>query len=329
MGVQPVTLGTRPAPRPTGQVPHPPATREAAPLRPPGRRRPTAGCPERATGHGGPGDQRRVGRRASPARSSCSARTSQKGGVYGVTRGLPQGVGGDRVFDTLLDEQSILGLAIGAASPAAAGPRDPVPRLPATTPRTSCAARRRRSRSSRTGSTATGWSCGSPATGTRRASAGTSTTTTGGGAARHAGLVIAVAGRRPTTPRRCCGPASRAAAEDGTVCVFLEPIARYHTVDLHEPGDRGWLEADDRRTEHVPIGSSARHGEGRDLSSSRGRTGCSSRCGWRYGSRRARRAMPRVRPPMAGAAAARRGPRRGGRRADACSSSTRRGAPVG
>ena len=38
-----------------------------------------------------------------------------KGGVYGVTRGLSQKFGKSRVIDTLLDEQSILGLAIGMA----------------------------------------------------------------------------------------------------------------------------------------------------------------------------------------------------------------------
>ncbi len=37
-----------------------------------------------------------------------------KGGVYGVTRGLRKRFGAARVFDTLLDEQSILGLALGA-----------------------------------------------------------------------------------------------------------------------------------------------------------------------------------------------------------------------
>ena len=37
-----------------------------------------------------------------------------KGGVYGVTRGLQRKAGRRRVFDTLLDEQSILGLALGA-----------------------------------------------------------------------------------------------------------------------------------------------------------------------------------------------------------------------
>ena len=37
-----------------------------------------------------------------------------KGGVYGVTRGLQKRFGAARVFDTLLDEQSILGMALGA-----------------------------------------------------------------------------------------------------------------------------------------------------------------------------------------------------------------------
>lgn len=39
----------------------------------------------------------------------------RKGGVYGVTQKLAQRFGRDRMIDTLLDEQSILGLAIGMA----------------------------------------------------------------------------------------------------------------------------------------------------------------------------------------------------------------------
>lgn len=38
-----------------------------------------------------------------------------KGGVYGVTRGLRRAFGARRVFDTLLDEQTILGTALGGA----------------------------------------------------------------------------------------------------------------------------------------------------------------------------------------------------------------------
>ena len=39
----------------------------------------------------------------------------RKGGVYGVTRRLQKHFGHGRVFDTLLDEQTILGTALGAA----------------------------------------------------------------------------------------------------------------------------------------------------------------------------------------------------------------------
>ena len=56
-----------------------------------------------------------------------------------------------------------------------------------------------------------------------------------------------------------------AAAEvDGAVCVFLEPIARYHTRDLHTEGDHGWL-AYYPATEHVPIGRARSYGDGTDL----------------------------------------------------------------
>jgi hypothetical protein len=79
-----------------------------------------------------------------------------KGGVYGVTRGLQKRFGAARVFDSLLDEQSILGLALGAAVAGfcCRSPRSSTSPT-STTPRTSCAARRPACRSSRTASTAT------------------------------------------------------------------------------------------------------------------------------------------------------------------------------
>lgn len=40
----------------------------------------------------------------------------RKGGVHGVTRGLGERFGRARVFDTLLDEQTVLGLALGAGT---------------------------------------------------------------------------------------------------------------------------------------------------------------------------------------------------------------------
>ena len=117
--------------------------------------------------------------RALPGGAGLRRGRGRKGGVYGVTRGLPSRSGAARVFDTLLDEQSILGLALGAgADRAAAGAGDPVPGLPAQR-RGPAAGRGRHAAVLLPGrSTATRWWCGSPGTATRRASAGTSTTTT-------------------------------------------------------------------------------------------------------------------------------------------------------
>ena len=54
-----------------------------------------------------------------------------------------------------------------------------------------------------------------------------------------------------------------AADVDGAVCVFIEPIALYHTRDLHTAGDNGWLAAP--RTAHVPVGSGRTYGKGNAL----------------------------------------------------------------
>ena len=49
-----------------------------------------------------------------------------------------------------------------------------------------------------------------------------------------------------------------AAAVDGTVCVFLEPIALYHTRDLFDDNDEGWLAP---ATGHAPIGTARVYGD--------------------------------------------------------------------
>ena len=76
------------------------------------------------------------------------------------------------------------------------------------------------------------------------------------------GLVIA----SPARPADV-GPMLRtcvaAAKVDGTVSVLLEPIALYHTRDLLEEGDERWLDAPG--TGHVPIGSAYAHRGGDDL----------------------------------------------------------------
>jgi 2-oxoisovalerate dehydrogenase E1 component len=52
------------------------------------------------------------------------------------------------------------------------------------------------------------------------------------------------------------------ARADGTVCVYLEPIALYHVRDLLEDGDDGWLAAP---TGEAPLGKARTYGEGEDL----------------------------------------------------------------
>jgi 2-oxoisovalerate dehydrogenase E1 component len=82
------------------------------------------------------------------------------------------------------------------------------------------------------------------------------------------GLVVAVPARaQDAAPmlRTCLA----AAHVDGTVCVFLEPIALYHTRDLYQPGDGGWLSPyagpEQWAPEHVPIGQGRGYGDGTDL----------------------------------------------------------------
>jgi len=82
------------------------------------------------------------------------------------------------------------------------------------------------------------------------------------------GLVIASPAHPADAPamlRTCVA----AAVADGTVSVFLEPIARYHTRDLHVPGDEGWTAPYAAPSawahEHIPIGVPAIVRDGDDV----------------------------------------------------------------
>jgi 2-oxoisovalerate dehydrogenase E1 component len=81
------------------------------------------------------------------------------------------------------------------------------------------------------------------------------------------GLVLAVPSHPAEAPgllRTCFS----LALQHGRVCVFLEPIARYHDRDLLEDGDGGWT-ADylppDAPRAGTPLGEVGLHGEGRDV----------------------------------------------------------------
>jgi 2-oxoisovalerate dehydrogenase E1 component len=189
-----------------------------------------------------------------------------KGGVYGVTKGLRDRFGAGRVFDTLLDETSILGLALGAGL----GGLLPVPEI-------QYLAYLHNAEDQLRGEAATMqfFSRGAYRNPMVLRVAGLAYQSGFGGHFHNdnsvavlrdiPGLVVAVPARAEDA-----GPLLRtclaAAVVDGTVSVFLEPIALYHTRDLHSDGDGQWLgeyPPPSRWAEsHVPIGRARAYGHG-------------------------------------------------------------------
>ena len=76
------------------------------------------------------------------------------------------------------------------------------------------------------------------------------------------GLVIA-SPARPDDAGAMLATCLATAREDGSVCVFLEPIALYHTRDLYDEGDGLWLAAP--AADDVALGSARTYGDGDDL----------------------------------------------------------------
>jgi 2-oxoisovalerate dehydrogenase E1 component len=181
-----------------------------------------------------------------------------KGGVYGVTRGLARQFGRGRVFDTLLDEQSILGLGLGAGLAGLL----PIPEIQYLAYLHNAEDQLRGEAAS-----LSFFSQGRYRNPLVVRIAGLAYQKGFGGHFHNdnavgvlrdiPGLVVACPSRGDDAAallRTCVA----AAAADGTVSVFLEPIALYHSRDLHSPGDEGWLSVDDG--EHVPIGRARGHG---------------------------------------------------------------------
>ncbi len=194
----------------------------------------------------------------------------RKGGVYGATRGLARRFGAGRVFDTLLDEQSILGLALGAGMAGLL----PIPEI-------QYLAYLHNAEDQLRGEAATlqFFSQGAyrnpmvvrvAGLGYQKGFGGHFHNDNAVGVLRDIpGLVVACPARGSDAAdmlRTCLA----AAAVDGTVSVFLEPIALYHTRDLYEPDDGGWLDpyAPPERWEvdHIPVGRGRVYGDGSDLS---------------------------------------------------------------
>jgi 2-oxoisovalerate dehydrogenase E1 component len=193
----------------------------------------------------------------------------RKGGVYGVTRGLARRFGVGRVFDTLLDEQAILGLGLGAGISGLL----PVPEIQYLAYLHNAEDQLRGEAASlqffSAGQYRNPMVVRVAGLGYQKGFGGHFHNDNAVGVLRDIpGLVVAVPARaQDAAPmlRTCLA----AAHVDGTVCVFLEPIALYHTRDLYRPGDGAWLSpyASPRRwaEEHVPIGHGRSYGTGTDL----------------------------------------------------------------
>jgi 2-oxoisovalerate dehydrogenase E1 component len=78
------------------------------------------------------------------------------------------------------------------------------------------------------------------------------------------GIVVA-SPSRPDDAAAVLRTCIAAASVDGTTCVFLEPIALYHTRDLFDAADGAWAAPYPAPDDHAPIGSARVHGDGDDL----------------------------------------------------------------
>jgi 2-oxoisovalerate dehydrogenase E1 component len=165
----------------------------------------------------------------------------RKGGVYNVTNGLQRRFGTGRVFDTLLDETSILGIAQGAAHIGLL----PIPEIQYLAYLHNALDQLRGEAASlqffSSGQFQNPMVVRVPGLAYQKGFGGHFHNDNSIGALRDIpGLVLAVPARGDDAARMLRG-AIAMAAEDGRVVVFLEPIALYHEKDLETDGDGGWL----------------------------------------------------------------------------------------
>jgi 2-oxoisovalerate dehydrogenase E1 component len=205
---------------------------------------------------------------------------ARKGGVYGVTQGLQEKFGAARVFDTLLDEQTILGLAIGMAHNGFV----PMPEI-------QFLAYLHNAEDQIRGEAATlsffsNQQYRNPMV---IRIAGLPYQKGFGGHFHNdnslavltdiPGIIVACpssAADAPAMLRECV----RLAHEDGRVVVFIEPIALYHTTDLQQPEDGGWTAPyvapdQDKAIAHGVLGQS---GKGTELAIITYGNGCFLSC---------------------------------------------------
>ncbi|MDZ4307779.1 dehydrogenase E1 component subunit alpha/beta [Allopontixanthobacter sp.] len=189
----------------------------------------------------------------------------RKGGVYGVTQKLGQRFGRARMIDTLLDEQSILGLALGMAQNGLL----PIPEIQFLAYLHNAEDQLRGE-----GATLPFFSNGQYTNPMVLRIAGLGYQKGFGGHFHNdnsvavlrdiPGLILACPSNGPDAVRllREC---VRLAREEQRLVVFLEPIALYGMRDLHAAGDSGWLGTYPAAGEHIGFGEVTTTGTGEDL----------------------------------------------------------------
>lgn len=191
----------------------------------------------------------------------------RKGGVYSVTSRLQNQFGAHRVIDTLLDEQSILGLAMGMAH----NNLLPIPEI-------QFLAYLHNAEDQIRGEAATlpFFSQGQYTNPMVIRIAGLAYQK-GFGGHFHNDNSFAVLRDIPGVILACPSNGAdavpmlrecvRLAREEQRVVVFLEPIALYMTRDLHDEKDEGWSHtyADAYNAPEIPLGQIGQHGDGTDL----------------------------------------------------------------
>ncbi len=189
----------------------------------------------------------------------------RKGGVYGVTQKLVDRFGPDRMIDTLLDEQSILGLAIGMAQNGFI----PMPEI-------QFLAYFHNAEDQIRGEAATlpFFSNGQYANPIVLRIAGLGYQKGFGGhfhndnsvaAIRDIPGVILACPSNGADAARMLRECVRLAREEQRVVVFLEPIALYPMRDLHGAKDGGWMTRYPDPSQLIRLGEVGIHGKGDDL----------------------------------------------------------------
>jgi 2-oxoisovalerate dehydrogenase E1 component len=189
----------------------------------------------------------------------------KKGGVYGVTKGLSRRVGPARVFDTLLDEQTILGLALGTSVSGLL----PIPEIQYLAYLHNAEDQLRGEAASLSffsnGQYKNGMVVRIAGYGYQKGFGGHFHNDDAIAVLRDIPGIVVASPARPDDAAAMLRTCVAAAKVDGTVCVFLEPIALYHTRDLHAPNDGGWLAPYPPADHHVPIGRGRTYGSGEEL----------------------------------------------------------------